>query len=119
MTPIAAHRLDFPDPEDELDFLDDHLPRLRANLPTVRDNLGVGFDSAVARLGLRVALGRPVDALVTGMRSVVDWGVALFQRAGVDRDQPTTLAIDGETIVVPGGNSYFANSAPRWASPRA
>ncbi|MEZ4471138.1 MAG: immunity 49 family protein [bacterium] len=113
MTPIAAHRLDFPDPEDELDFLDDHLPRLRANLPRVRDNLGVGFDSAVARLGLRVALGHPADALVAGMRSVVDWGVALFQRAGVDRDQPTTLAIDGETIVVPGGNSYF-NSAPRW-----
>ncbi|MCB9545806.1 MAG: immunity 49 family protein [Myxococcales bacterium] len=113
MTTIAAHALDFPEPEDELEFLEGHLPRLRVNLPRGRDNLGVGFDSAVARLGLRAALGRPVDELVTGMRSVVDWGVALFQRAGVDREQTTALAIDGEVIVVPGGNSYF-NSAPRW-----
>lgn len=112
-TTILTHQFHFPGPEAELEFLEARLQRLTFNLAKNRDNLGVGFDAATSVLGLRITLKRPQDEIVVALRDIVEWGVALFQRAVVSRIDNVKLSIGGQELLVPGGNSYY-NSAPRW-----
>lgn len=112
-TTILSHQLEFPDPEDELEFLEERLQRFPGKIAGVSENLGVGFDAATSVLGLRTALKRPHDEIVTALRDITQWGVALFQRAVVSKSDTVKLFISGQEVVVPGGNSYY-NSAPRW-----
>ena len=75
--------------------------------------MGVGFDNATSILGLRIALHRSNHEIIEALRNIAEWGVALFQRAMVDREQMTTLFISGQKVSVSGHSSYY-NSVPRW-----
>lgn len=110
---VSAHEVDFPDARDEAEDLGDLIAIELDNLAKVPDNLGAAFDHALALLGLRFALGSPNQQSLAALRLVCDIGVALFQRARVERNQRVSLSIAGTSYEVPGGNSYY-NSAPRW-----
>lgn len=111
---ITTHELDDPDPEDELDLLEEVIPLEIANIPKVTTNLGSAFGGSQQQLGYRVVLGRSREEIVAGLRLICDLGVALFQRGSVGPDVTVTLSIAGTVVEVVGGVSSY-NSAPRWA----
>lgn len=113
-TEIPAHEFDYPDLEGALGRIEDVLPIAIENIASIPDNLGAAFDYARQRLGFRTVLERPPSEIVQALRSVVELGVALFQRGSVGPDVTVTLSIGGACIDVAGVNSYY-NSAPRWA----
>lgn len=99
--------------EDELKFLEERIQRLPSKIAAVSDNLGVGFDNAISILGLRVALNRSNHEIIDALQNITQWGVALFQRAMVSRNETIDLTVSGQKVSVPGHFSYY-NSAPRW-----
>jgi hypothetical protein len=111
---IPAHELDDPDPARELAVIRDLLRLGIENLPRVSGNLGSAFDDARSLLGLQTTIERPAAEIVEALRSIVELGVALFQRGSFGPDTTVTLSIGGARIDVAGGTSYY-NSAPRWA----
>ncbi len=113
-TEIPTHELDYPDLEGSLAGIEDILPIALENLAAIPDNLGSAFDYARQRLGFRTALRRPPTAIVEALRSIVELGVALFQRGSFGPDTIVTLTIGGASIDVAGGSSHY-DSAPRWA----
>lgn len=113
-TEIPTHEFDHPDPVGGLEQVEEVLPIAIENISRIPDNLGAAFDYARERLGLRTALERPPADIVEALRTVVELGVALFQRGSVGPDVTVTLSLDGACFEVPGHNSYY-NSAPRWA----
>ncbi len=112
---IKAHQLAWQKTqiEDELIFLEERLKRLPEKISKVSENLGVGFDNATSILGLRIALNSPNNEIIEALQNIAEWGVALFQRAMVSRDQMVELYISGQKVSVYGYNSYY-NSVPRW-----
>ena len=110
---VPAHVLNDPEPEGELEFVEELLADAVKNIPKVRTNLGSSFADAQRLLGFRCALGRPQAEIVDALEAVVDFGVALFQRGEVGSDVMVTLSIRGCTVDVSGGVTEH-NSAPRW-----
>lgn len=110
---IPTHQLRVLDPERVLRRTEKLIAASLENLAHVPDNLGAAFDDAKALLGLRRALARTDEDAFEALQLIRDLGVALFQRAGVDRRDNVTLRIAGADYEVPGGNSY-RNSGPRW-----
>lgn len=110
---VARHALSFPDPEDELTFLEDLLPETVERVATLRPNLGSAFGDAQRILGFRFALQRPRADLVAALRTVVELGVAVFRRAEVAPAATITLTLLGEPYEVPGGVTEHS-TAPNW-----
>ncbi|TXI33790.1 MAG: hypothetical protein E6Q58_02250 [Niabella sp.] len=112
---IKAHKLawDRSTIEDELKFLEERLQRLPEKVSKVKDNLGVGFDTATSILGLRIAINRSNNEIIEALQNIVEWGVALFQRAMTHRDEMVELFVSNQKVYATGHSSYY-NSAPRW-----
>lgn len=112
---VAAHALFDHDPQSELDLLEELQAEAPAYIPTLRFRLGGAFRDALRILGYRFALGRERTEIIAALRSIVEIGVALFDRGKVGPDVTVRLAVLGATLDVAGGvdDSY---SPPNWIS---
>lgn len=112
---IKAHQLAWQktEIEDELKFLEERIQRLPQKTANLSNNLGVGLDNATSILGLRIALNCSNNEIIEALQNITQWGVALFQRAMVSKNEMIELSLNGQKVSVPGHCSYY-NSAPRW-----
>ena len=75
---IPAHELDFPNPRDELELIEEGIQVGIENLARVRDNLGVTFDDVLSVLGFRVALKCPRGEIVNSLGAVCEFRLLQF-----------------------------------------
>lgn len=110
---VPAHRLQHPDPEGELLLAEEMVELAVEAIHKNKTNLGAGYDDALSVLGYRVALGKPQSDIVAALRSIVEFGCALFRRGSAGPDVTVALSLQGTRVEIPGGVDYY-NSAPRW-----
>jgi hypothetical protein len=110
---VPSHRLVHPDPKAELALVENLVAVAVQFLHKKRTNLGSGYDNALRILGYRVALDNPQSDIVASLRSIVEFGCALFRRGSAGPDVTVTLSLQGTRVEIPGGVDYY-NSAPRW-----
>lgn len=110
---IPAHHLEHPDPEGELLLTEELVTLAVEGIHQNRNNLGAGYDDTLRILGYRVALGKPKADIVAALRSIVEFGCALFRRGSSGPEVTVTLSLQGTRVEIPGGVDTY-NSAPRW-----
>lgn len=111
---LEAHSLVDPDPESELEFLEELLSDFEEFAAKVRPSLGGYFLDAQRALGYRFALNHSRTAILASLRDVVDFGVALFRRAEFCPADIVTVEIRGSQLELAGGLTATATSAPAW-----
>lgn len=111
---VEAHSLVDPDPEGELEFLEELLSDFEEYAARVRPSLGGYFRDAQRALGYRFALGHSREAILASLRDVVDFGTALFRRAEYCPADMVEIVIRGTKLELPGGLTDRATSAPAW-----
>lgn len=115
MYSIDAHRLTFPNPEDELAFIEEEVEEAPKYIAKVPNNIGVFFVESLRLLGFRSFLNHPSEEILEALKSARDLGVGLFMRGSATPDETVRFALGDVSIEVPGGTSEY-NTASRWIS---
>ena len=110
---VQAHQLVDPDPEDELDFMEEMLDEVLDTVAINLDNLGSAFHRALRMLGFRVHLNKSQPEILAALQTIAQLGVALFQRGQVGPGTMVRVQISGQQVLLPGGITTY-HTASRW-----